>query len=87
MVGANHPALVFQHPARGVFFQELSRKVVFKAGLGKLRRERAAKRRTAMVRQPFQIDTLRVLLHQQGFAVSGAAANKHHRLLRLLDVT
>ena len=38
-----------------------------------------------MVRQPFQIDTLRVLLHQQGFTVPGTAADKHHRLLRLLD--
>jgi hypothetical protein len=26
-----------------------------------------------------------VLLHQQGFTVSGAAANQHHRLLRLLN--
>ena len=44
MVRANHPALILQHPTCGIFFQQLDGQMIFKACLGKLWRQRAAKR-------------------------------------------
>ncbi|MNN76099.1 hypothetical protein D3C81_1924500 [compost metagenome] len=79
MIGANHAAFIFQHPAMQVLtavgFQHLDRQQVFKTGLAQLRLNRATKRRAAMVRQTFEIHAVWLQLHQLRFTAAGTAAN------------
>lgn len=53
--------------------------MVFKCRLGKLRLQRAPERRSAVMRQSFQVDTVRQFAHQRGFTAAGTAADQNHR--------